>query len=320
MEKLRQFGRHYAEAFVLAFGVITFLTTVAPMAEWVQDLSSSAFTKVDGRLVLNKAWAATLVGLALLLVINTLVCCILFVKKEHLEKIIENNSEVSRLKIAQRSLLKMIAAAERIVNHLYPARGGVPYAVDRVSMTRSIRANGDTLVRAHYVLRACTEALLCWRINIRAEAEAPQIVFIDDLKFRISDPTQKNNLLSYLVTADDPQYKQVSVFLLPKMNPGEEPREMAYEYAWPKMSQALLAKGREQFNLDLRSSEPVDKVDFCLLFDPELQEAGLNCSLVSASLGGGILSPVEAGGQKGWRYSASNVPGDFSIQLEVEAK
>jgi hypothetical protein len=293
---------------------------MAPLTEWVQDLSGSALARTGHRLALSKAWATTVVALGLLLVVNTLVCCILFLKKERLEREIKVNAEVPHLKVALKSLHGMIAAAERIVNHLYPLRGGVPYAVDRASITRTIRANGDTLVKGHYVLRACLEALPCWRINIRAEAEAPHVEFLDGLRFKLIDP-KTHKQLSYLVTTDDPHYKQISVFLLPHLNPGEEAREVAYEYAWPKMSQRLLLKGQEQFNLDLRSRDPVGKVDFCLLFDPELQERGLSCGLMSASLEGATLSPVEfEGGLKGWRYSASNVPGDFSFQLEVKAK
>jgi len=319
IEGLRRLSSHYAEAFVLVLGVITFLTKISSLTKWVQALSSSAFTKSGNQLVLNGAWASTIAGLVLLLIANALVCCILFLKKERLEK--KASQGVPQLAVALKSLHGMIAAAERIVNHLYPSRGGVPYAVDRVSLTRTIRSNGDTFVKGRYVLRACTEAFPCWRINIRAEAEAPHVPFLDDLGFSVVDPNQKHQQLSYLVTTDDPHYKQISVFLLPYLGPSQEPREVAYEYSWPKMSQRLLGAGREQFNLDVKSREPVDKVDFCLLFDPELHGSGLSCTLVSASLLGSSLSPVESeGGQKGWRYCASNVPGDFSVQLEVEAR
>lgn len=343
MKKLLALALHYWKALAVAFGAVTFLSTMGPMIDWIRDLSTAGIETDGPRMVLGRLWSAGLVTLGFLFLASLAATFTLFFERDLQKK--ENEageaalrSELEALRtgidgeigslrrqseLATKSLVGMMRAGTRIVNHFYPALERPPYVIDEVSFTRTIHANGDNELKARLWVHAQGRPLHFWRINVSAESEATGIEYLDEIDFRIVDAS-KAEPLSYLVTRNDVHSKEISAFFLPFLMPEEAAREIVYTYRWPGMSQKLLRRGSETFNLTTRSQGTLRKVEYCLYFDPALHRSrDLGCEAIGMRLPGASLKAASSdAGWKGWRYEATDVPAgsDFDCQIEVRAK
>jgi hypothetical protein len=342
-KKLLALALHYWKALAVAFGAVTFLSTMGPMIDWIRNLSAIGIEMDGSRMVLGRMWSAGLVTLGFLFLAGLAATFTLFFERELQRK--ENKARETALRseletlrtgmeeevcalrrqneLTTRSLLGTTRAGARIVNHFYPALDRPPYVVDEVSFTRTIHANGDNELKARLRVRAYGRPLHFWRINVSAESEATGIEYLDEIDFRIVDDSNAEPL-SYLVTRNDVHSKEISAFFLPFLLPEEAAREIMYTYRWPGMSQKLLRRGSETFNLTTRSQGTLQKVEYCLYFDPALHRSrDLGCEVIGMRLPGASLKAASSdAGWKGWRYEATDVPAgsDFDCQIEVRAK
>ncbi|HEX6904914.1 MAG TPA: hypothetical protein VF789_34720 [Thermoanaerobaculia bacterium] len=313
MRKLLSLAVHYWKALALAFGIVTFLSTMGPMVDLIREVSVSGIEVTEQRPVLTRTWAAGLLTLSFLLLASLAATFTLFLEKESQRR---KSGE-----LASKSLAGMMRAATRIVNHFYPTLEHPPYAVDEVSISRTVHANGDNEVKARLLVRACSQPLHFWRISLVAESEAPGVEFLDEVDFKITD-NSAGEPLTYLVTKNDIHSKEISAFFLPFLLPDQEAHEIVYTYRWPGMSRKLLVRGGEVFNWTARSQGVIHRVEYCLYFDPELHRShGLLCEVTGAKIPGAVLKEASSdAGWRGWRYEARAVPASSNLDCRIEVR
>jgi hypothetical protein len=311
MRKLLSLAVHYWKALALAFGIVTFLSTMGPMVDLIREVSASGIETVEHSPVLTRTWAAGLLTMSFLLLASLAATFTLFLEKEPLKS----------GELAGKSLAGMMRAATRIVNHFYPTLERPPYAVDEVSISRTIHANGDNEVKARLLVRACSQPLHFWRINLVAESEAPGVEFLDEVDFKIMD-NSAGEPLTYLVTRNDIHSKEISAFFLPFLLPDQAAHEIVYTYRWPGMSRKLLVRGCEVFNWTARSQGIIHRVEYCLYFDPVLhRNRGLLCEVMGTKIPGAALKEANSdAGWRGWRYEAQAVPASSDIDCRIEVR
>ncbi|MFL6231677.1 MAG: hypothetical protein ACJ76N_00945 [Thermoanaerobaculia bacterium] len=273
--------------------------------------------KGSSGLLLSEAWGWGLAFGVVALLASLGLCGKLFLESRALKREQETRGETTR-----KTLQGMMWAANRIANQLYPLAERPPYAFERISWCFHIDADGDTQVRALYLIQAYERPLHFWQLMVGAEPEAPGVDFLDSIGFKVHDEAGPDRV-AYLVRKNSSHRKEISVFFLPQISPQEPPRAIAFTYTWPRMVTRLLAQGDEEFSLVVESRTPVSLLEYSIRFHPKLHKSYvLACKRESIEVPGESLElKTEESGWKGWTYRVSNAPAaGFKYQLRLTAK
>lgn len=206
--------------------------------------------------------------------------------------------------------------AREIVMKTYPSQSDPPWLFEKVCITVTVSANGDTVVEREEHVRAEGGPLHYWEVGITAEDDSTPVDFVEQLGFTVKDDTGQGSTTSvaYLVLKNTPRAKNVGLFLLPKIEPAEaRARVIKTTYRWPGLSTKLRNHGRDEWSFRLKSKRPIPVVEFCVYYAPEF---GTLTSRPVTPVG----SPqgVEFGGMKGFKYTFTDARADaFQHILEI---
>jgi hypothetical protein len=223
-----------------------------------------------------------------------------------------------RDKALQKAFDALTDNAREIVKKTYPPQNDPPFLFDRVCITVTVSANGDTVVEREEHVRAEGGPLHYWEMGITAEDDSTPVDFVEQLGFTVKDETGQGSTTSvaYLVLKNTPRAKNVGLFLLPKIEPAEpRARVIKIKYQWPGFSTKLRAQGRDEWSFRLKSKRPIPVVEFCAYYAPEF--GTLRSRSVTPT--SGLPQGVEFGGMKGFKYTLTDARADsFQHILEIE--
>ena len=161
-------------------------------------------------------------------------------------------------------------------------------------------------VELDYVIEAGSQITQVWRYTITADNSADPIEGLEDIDFRIEQVNSKpGNEIAYLLYRDEPRRKEIAVFFLPGLNPGES-RHLRLRYQWPGMAKDLDTVGHTEFGHQFKTCDPLDRANLCYeyIFDEALKP--LTCERMRPHMDGDSLTPINKSGKVGWKYEAKN--------------
>jgi hypothetical protein len=319
MQKVLALARDYWQALALAVAAITAALTITSLVDWIRPNLARNLDQENGQTLLNMGWSWVIAVIVILFVASLLFSGILLTRLKKSEEVIAH-----KMALCSKTLTGMILAATKITNKLYPPAAIPPFSIETIQITTSVHEDGSSTVKAEYRIKAHgINPVNFWEIAIGAETVAPPVEFLDEIDFKIKDK-QGAERVAYMVTRNETHNKEISVYFLPQLMPGEAAREIVYTYGWPQMMKGLLEKGYEEFRFEeLRSRTAVSQMDYVMYFHPKLWSSRkLSCAIVSSAVAGNLSEEDSQDlGWRGWRYRVLNVPAQgFAYKLLFEAK
>src|SRR5688500_5368761 len=89
----------------------------------------------------------------------------------------------------QKALDALTDNAREIVKKTYPPQNDPPWLFEKVCITVTVSANGDTVVEREEHVRAEGGPLHYWEIGITAEDDSTPVDFVEQLGFTVKDET-----------------------------------------------------------------------------------------------------------------------------------
>lgn len=172
----------------------------------------------------------------------------------------------SKYKKASKMLGGMMAATARIRNQLAPA--GTPIkSFEYVRITYYIHADLSADVIRAYGIRAPKEPLHFWTTGTRPTSHADPAEYLKDIAFEVKD--EKGQDLPYLPIRNDPRAKDVVIYFLPKIEPGEAAtRHVEMTFSWPRYLKQMEVDGYEDFAYTLESVDVIPTLEFSYFLEP----------------------------------------------------
>jgi len=317
MKRILELAKDYWQALALAVAGVTTLLTLDSLVNWIRQHGATDLEPSDGRMLLSETWGWTIAILFILCLSSAAYTAVLAVQRNRLASIITRKVEYYA-----KTLTGMMLAATKIANRLYPIATIPPFSIDAIQITTIVREDGSSTVKASYRIKADQSAVHFWEVIIGAEPVATGVEFLDEIDFKIRDKDGADRV-AYLVTRNGSHRKEMSVYFLPHLSPGEPAREIIYTYDSPQMVKKLLDEGNEEFTLTVKSRTPVDQIDYAMYFHPNLRRIRrLSCEVVNSAAGTGTLTEENSQdlGWHGWRYRVSNAPAQgFAYKLLFKA-
>jgi len=111
---------------------------------------------------------------------------------------------------------------------------------------------GDLIVDKHLVVRADDRDVQFWKFHADADEGSLPANSIDDIELSVIAQDEKTNVLP-LTIVDKEKYKEVAVYFLPLLEPGES-RSFKIHYRWNGSLLELIKSGQAAFEWSNRSS------------------------------------------------------------------
>jgi len=241
------------------------------------------------------------------LLLVTVLTATLLIYTEVRRREAENEKNERRTK-AFKTLQGMMRAASRIRDQLTPPAAKIVKSLDKVEVIYLVHKDFTTEVHREYHVRAMDQPLHFWTVGNRATGHATPVDYWDDIDFKVSGGDGRE--LVYLPTENDPLAKQVIIYFLPRIEPGEEhPRKVIVTYKWPRLLAQLKELQEEDFSLTFDSKEPIKAVELAIYLEPG---AGRNlvCEVSGPNYEGAKLEAKKHPDLNwpGYAYTVKNAP------------
>jgi hypothetical protein len=321
---LRKYRLH-----VIAAGVIAFVGGFVWLSDGYEYLDKACVflvrsgTAIDAKSnqVMARPWfEAALILTAL--VIAGLVGLVLTGKDKPLEPA-ELAEKYKQLEADHGGALEMIggmmAATSRIRNQLAPAGKSIK-SFEFVKITYYIQKDFTAHVLREYGIRTNKEPMHFWTTENRATSHADPVDYLKDIAFEVND--EKGNKLPYLPIKNDAIAKEVVIYFLPRIEPGDPPRTVQIKFTWPRYLRQIEKLGYENFGFTLDSIDPIPNLEFSWFLEPG---SGRNLvgEIASARITGDVFEPAANAPYMGktwvgFSYKVKNGPaGTFKYELRA---
>ncbi len=190
----------------------------------------------------------------------------LWIQSEYRRRDAERSRDERKTR-AFKTLQGMMRAASRIREQLTPPALAPIKSIDRVRITYLIEKDFSATLYREFDIRSREQPLHFWSTASRASAYAQPVDYLDDIQFKVTDRSGRQ--LAYLPTENSPLFKEVVIYFLPRIEPGEEhARQVVISYRWPQMLRQMEQVGEEDFNYTVESKDPVPLFEVRFFMEP----------------------------------------------------
>jgi hypothetical protein len=212
----------------------------------------------------------------------------------------------------------MMAATSRIRNQLSPV-GKLVKSLEYARVTYYIHKDFTAHVVREYGIRSNKEPVHFWTTGNHATSFADPVDFLKDIAFEIKD--EKGLKLPYLPIKNDALGKDVVIYFLPRIEPGDPTRHVLITFTWPKYLKQIEGSG-ENFAFTLDSIDPIPLLEFSWFLEPGTGRKIVG-QIISSRLPGDDLNQAASaafngGTWSGFSYKVKNGPsGTFKYELRA---
>jgi hypothetical protein len=305
-------------AFTIAFGISAFVENISKLKTLLDRAVLSGVAPHCSQKQGLAYWLfIVLLGLALVCIF----LAALYLSSEWRRRQAVQNFDERKTK-AYRTLQGMMRAAYRIRTQTYPAiqQPERNKTFDRILLRYEIDQEFNATVSRRYAVRAVTQPLHFWQQSFRVRDAADPAEYLVDLDFKVKMTAGPGEVV-YLPTENDERSKAVSLYFLPRIEPGEPAREVDICYRWRGMCKSLAELGEEPFNFNYDSLEEVAEVVLEIYLEPGTGGV-LSAEIAGLPYPSAAIAPI-AHAQTGWpgiRYSVLNAPAGARVSHSVLAK
>jgi hypothetical protein len=189
---------------------------------------------------------------------------------QRLGLVVQDGSRAIQERIAktQRTLKGMMRAASSIRDRVTPVHPNLTKSICSVRMVYLIHKDFSTEVTREYEIRATTEPIHYWGLSNAPTADAEPVEFLSDLKFAVVQTSGEGEVV-YLPTLNELRDKRVTVYFLPRIEPGSPSRRFRLSFRWPGYNRSLKLRGEEDFSTRLSSASTISEVRIEVYFEDE---------------------------------------------------
>jgi hypothetical protein len=295
---------------------VTSLVTLGLRAGKIYDAAAAWTTRhvsiVAGKPAVDSQLVLSVCVSGLLAATLAVACIVLLIDDVH-----QRNAS-PRTTSLKRALRIVTDNSKRIVYQAYPPSKTPPWLFDKMVIDIFVGANGDAIVKREEHLRADGAPLRMWNQIIVGEDDSTPIEFVEQLNYKVEDKTTKDGSLgvAHLVLNNDPRLKEIAIFHLPEIEPGEtSARIVMTEFAWPGLSTKLKKDGTERWEWIVKSRKNVPLFELKVSYDRSWGKVA--CEVVSARTPTSTLEVVESAAARGWKYTVPDSPANgFKHELK----
>ena len=132
----------------------------------------------------------------------------------------------------QTAYKQTLSSVKRLVENIYP-ESRPRHDFSSISSTISIDAAGVGHVRSVISLVAGPKPVHFWQVWFNFEEDSPPLKYYVEMNLNVRDLSPKaRNGVAFLPSRDDDHDKEITVFFLPHIDPGES-RTLEITYRWP---------------------------------------------------------------------------------------
>ncbi len=231
----------------------------------------------------------------------------------------EHDKLVASHRKAQEMTTGMMAATSRIRNQFSPV-GKLVKSFDYARVTYYIYKDFTAYVVREYGIRSNKEPVHFWTAGNHPTPYADPADYLNDIAFEIKD--EKGAKLPYLPIKNDAFNKDVVIYFLPRIEPGDPARHVKIKFTWPKYLRQIAELGSENFSLTLDSIDPVPTVEFAWLLEPgtgrNLTGEVISTRLPNDDLNQAASAAFNGATWSGFSYKVTNGPaGTFKYELRA---
>jgi hypothetical protein len=213
----------------------------------------------------------------------------------------------------------MMAATSKIRNQLSPV-GKLVKSFEYARVTYYVYKDFTALVVREYGIRSNKEPVHFWTTGNRASGHADRADYLKDIDFDITD--ENNSRLPYLPIKNDALAKDVVIYFLPRIEPGEPVRHIKISFKWPRYLRQIEKQGSEIFSFTLDSIDPIPNLEFSWYLEPgtghKLVGEVLSQRILGDTLSLAVSKQHDGKQWAGFSYTAKQGPsGTFRYELEA---
>lgn len=284
------------------------------LSEWIRKHST-----VQNGSVVEDAWikaVAAAVSLALFALIVLAVFTLVSLYKAR--KAAEG---AEKTPILVKTFRRTTQAASLISKRLFP---GADQSIKKVVSCKQIYAiyeNGDCHFFEKLVVCAKERDIHFIEKGLDADPEADSVEYPDEINLKLESKTEGKDI-AYLISRNEPRSKGVVAFFLPLIARGEaDRRELETTYYWRGLFRRLVTRGQEDFEMQVRSVEPVPHIEYQFWVKPQMGR--LLCTHIGEYLGEdreSLKGETGQNGMQGWVYLGKDLPKTHTTMLRLELK
>jgi hypothetical protein len=213
-----------------------------------------------------------------------------------------------RIAKTQRTLKGMMRAASNIRDRVTPVHPTLTKSICAVRMVYLIHKDFSTEVTREYEIRATTEPIHYWGLSNAPTADADPVEFLSDLKFAVTHTAGEGEVV-YLPTLNEPRDKRVTVYFLPRIEPGSPSRKFRLSFRWPGYNRSLKLRGEEDFSTRLSSANTISEVRIEVYLEDESMGV-LRGEMTGPIYSSDVITHCEHADLhwKGFIYKTCNIP------------
>ena len=214
-----------------------------------------------------------------------------------------------QMAVLRENLDRMIDNAYEIFDKIYPEGEEPAFVFSRVEVNVKIDQYGNATIERFFELKTTDRPLHYLTYEMSADDDPAD--FLTDLEFIVKERTKGFEVLP-LQKSNSLRKKEVAIFFLPKVDPGEEsPRQIEISFKWKGMFKKLLERNRDRWQTTLRGQGSVPKFTVNFFFHPDLGQ--IRVRLISRKPKGEIQRNLaEWQGWNGWNFDFVNAPANES--------
>ncbi|HZB89487.1 MAG TPA: hypothetical protein VE291_12555 [Terracidiphilus sp.] len=216
-------------------------------------------------------------------------------------------SKNERQTTAYKTLQGMMGAASRIRDRQNPPQGVPQKSFKTIRMVYLIDKDFTTEVKREYEVEAANETVHYWNLSNRPSECADQAEYLDDINFKVKEASGTGEI-AYLPTTNEPRDKRVTIYFLPRLEPGNPPRRVVCSFKWPRYMKKLGETKEEEMSFDLSSVKGVETIPIEMYLEKGT-ERNLECEVTGPDYGGKIQRQKHPNlGWDGFVYLIENAP------------
>lgn len=159
---------------------------------------------------------------------------------------------------AFKTLQGMMRAASHIRDRTFPLATGPLKTFHSIKIVYKIHKDFTAELHREYDISASDQPVHFWTTGNRATAYATPVEYLDDINFNVHGNNEGE--IVYLPVENDPLSKQIVIYFLPRIEPGQT-RKVVITYTWPGLLRQLDQLGEERFNFTYESKETIEHIE-----------------------------------------------------------
>lgn len=186
---------------------------------------------------------------------------------------------------------------------------GLRHHVSKIDYECFIFPDGDAEITERHTIFAVESAVHFWKSAIVADAEASGVSFLWQLDLDIKDITTTGQYETiYVAAADQPLRKELCVFFLPEIEPGES-RTIERTYYWPGFLTHFIDGKEVEFWGNYKTAQTDGKCNLNIKADFHRDIGEVKCENHGMPVPGDQLKDYPGRGKSGvqWAYHAPSV-------------